>query len=549
MSIQKKWLGIGLAVTLLSTTALVGCTSSKNNADNGDKSTKEEQTLNLSNPDDLPTLDMAKATDNIAFTMASQVNEGLLRLDADGKVVPGVAEKWETSADGLTWTFHLRDNAKWSDGSAVTAQDFEYAWKRTLDPKTASQYAFMVAWVKGGDAYNKKNGTADQVMVKAKDDKTLEVVLEHPVPFFAEQLSFPVFFPEKQAFVEKQGDKFGSDADKALYNGPFKVSSWEHEQSVEIVKNDSYWDKANVKLDKAVFQVVKDANSQENLYQTGALDEFTLLREQIDRFKDTKEYQTVASLVTGYVLFNEKEKAFQNAKIRQALTYAIDADKYADVIYHNGTTGATAFVGTGVSNGQGGEFRKDNGDLIDRKDNASKAKDLLKQGLAEAGLSSFPKMKLTMYDDDSSKKGAEFITEQWRQNLGIDVEIENIPKKLVLSRLTKRDYQMSLITWGADYNDPMTYLDMWTTKGDFNSVDYSNPNYDALINKAKAETDAKKRMQYMADAEKILMTDMPIGPVYFRAKAVAVKPYFKGFTPRVFGPDFDLKYSYVEGKK
>ncbi|MGZ4135215.1 MAG: peptide ABC transporter substrate-binding protein, partial [Tumebacillaceae bacterium] len=168
MSIQKKWLGIGLAVTLLSTTALVGCTSSKNNADNGDKSTKEEQTLNLSNPDDLPTLDMAKATDNIAFTMASQVNEGLLRLDADGKVAPGVAEKWETSADGLTWTFHLRDNAKWSDGSAVTAQDFEYAWKRTLDPKTASQYAFMVAWVKGGDAYNKKNGTADQVMVKAK---------------------------------------------------------------------------------------------------------------------------------------------------------------------------------------------------------------------------------------------------------------------------------------------------------------------------------------------------------------------------------------------
>jgi oligopeptide transport system substrate-binding protein len=547
MKVQNKWFGIGLAVTVLSSVTLVGCTSSKNAATG--TQTKEEQTLNLSFPDDLPTLDMAKATDNIAFTVAAQVNEGLLRLDEKGKPIAGVAKTWETSSDGLTWTFHLRDDAKWSDGSPVTAQDFEYAWKRTLDPATASQYAFMVAWVKGGDAYNKKKGTADQVMVKAKDDKTLEVVLDHPVPFFAEQLSFPVFFPEKQSFVEKAGDKFGSEADKALYNGPFKISAWTHDQLVEIVKNDTYWDKSNVKLDKAVFQVVKDSNSEENLYQTGALDNFTLIREQIDRFKDTKEYQVVPSLTTGYLLFNEKEKAFQNAKIRQALTFAVDADKYADIIYHNGTMGATAFVGTGVSDGQGGDFRADNGDLINRKENAAKAKDLLQQGLKEAGLSAFPKMKLTMYDDDSNKKGAEFIKEQWRTNLSIDVDIESLPKKMVLANLTKRAYQIGLITWGADYNDPMTYLDMWTTKGDFNRVDYSNTSYDALINKAKAESDAKKRMQDMTDAEKILMQDMPVGPIYFKAKAVATKPYFKGYVPRVFGPDYDLKFAYVEGKK
>lgn len=550
MMTQKRWMGIGLAVSLVASGLLVGCGGSTTTdmQAQGQSSAKEPQELNLSFPDDLPTLDMSKATDDIAFTVAAQVNEGLVRLDANGKPVPGVAKSWETSPDGLTWTFHLRDDAKWSDGSAVTSHDFDYAWKRTLDPKTGSQYAFMVAWVKGGDAYSSGKGSADDVAIKCPDDKTLVVTLDHPIPFFAEQMSFPVFFPQKQSFVEQAGDKYGSDVDKALYNGPFKLSSWQHEQTIVAVKNDDYWDKANVKLDKVTWQVVKDANSQENLYQTGALDEFTLVRDQIDRYKDKPDYHVVPALTTGYLLFNEKVKVFQNAKIRQALTYAVDGDKYVDVIYHNGSVGATGFVGNGVSDGQGGEFVKVVGDLIDRKNNAAKAKDLLAQGLKEVGLTAFPKMTLTMYDDDSNKQGAEFIKEQWRQNLGIDVAIENIPKKLTLSRLTKKDYQISLITWGADYNDPMTYLDMWVTGGAFNRVGYSNPAYDAKINAAKAEPDAKKRMQDMEEGEKILMQDMPIGPVYFRALAEAVKPYFKGYVPRVYGPDYDLKYAYVQGK-
>jgi len=547
---KRTWIGTLSIVTLLTGT-MAGCSSDSGteNAADTEKKPAEEQVISLTLSDDIPTLDMSKATDGTSFTVAGQINEGLLRLDEKGTAVPGVAEKYETSPDGLKWTFYLRKDAKWSDGTQVTAKDFEYSWKRTLDPATASQYAFMVAWIKGGDAYNKKKGSADDVMVKAKDDLTLEVTLEQPVPFFAEQLAFPTFFPQKKEFVEKLGEKFGSEAEHALSNGPFKLSSWTHDQSVELVKNDTYWDKNKVKLEKVNFQILKDTSAQENLYASGQLDRFSLVREQIDRFKDTAEYSTVPELVTGYLLYNGKHKALQNVKIRKALTYAIDADKYADIIYHNGTSGATAFVGTGVSNGQGGEFRKDGGDLINRAANKAKAKQLLEEGLKEAGLTAFPAFKLMMADDDSNKKGAEFIKEQWRANLGIEVELENIPRKLQLTRNTKRDYDISFLTWGADYNDPMTYLDLWISGSDFNRVDYKSPKYDELIAKAKAEPDAKKRMGFMAEAEKVLMDDMPIGPVFFRAAAVASKPHVKNFVSRVFGPSYDLKFAYIEGKK
>ena len=197
--------------------------------------------------------------------MFQQTNEGLVRLDDKGVAQPGVAEKWDVSKDGLTYTFTLRDNAKWSDGSKVTAQDFEYSWKRTLDPKTAAQYAFMVGWVKGGNAFMGGKGSVDEVGVKAKDDKTLVVTLENPVPFFVEQMAFPTFFPQKKEFVEKQGDKYGTDADKQLYNGPFKLTSWVHEQSATIEKNENYWDAAKVKLEKVNYTVVKDSTVLEPL--------------------------------------------------------------------------------------------------------------------------------------------------------------------------------------------------------------------------------------------------------------------------------------------
>jgi oligopeptide transport system substrate-binding protein len=544
----KKWLGVGLAVTMLSSVALVGCGSTDSNSGDGKSGSTDEQVINLALGDEIPTLDVSKATDNIAFRILGQINEGLTRLDKTGKAAPGVAKEWKVSQDGLTYTFTLRDDAKWSDGSAVTAKDFEYSWKRTLDPKTASQYAFMVSWVKGGEAYNSGKGTKDEVGVKAKDDKTLEVTLDKPVPFFAEQMSFPLFYPQKQEFVEKQADKYGGDADKVLYNGPFKMTEWVHEQSATLVKNDNYWDKANVKLEKATYQVVKDSGALENLYQAGQLDRIGLVRDQVDRYKGTPEYVVIPELTNGYIQYNEKVKALTSPKVRKALTFAIDGDQYADIVYHNGSVGATGFVPTGTSNGNGGDFRKDNGDLLKRKENAGKAKDLLAEGLKDLGLSAMPKIKLLSDDGDVSKKASEFLKEQWRQNLGVDVEVENVPFKLRLKRTTDRDYDMVVSLWGADYNDPMTFLDMWITDGDFNENGYSNPKYDALISSAQKEPDSKKRMQYLYDAEKQLMEDMPVGPIFFRASSGVSRSYVKGWQTSMSAPDYDLKGVYIEGK-
>jgi oligopeptide transport system substrate-binding protein len=375
------------------------------------------------------------------------------------------------------------------------------------------------------------------------------VTLENPIPFFVEQTAFPLFYPQKKEFVEKQGDKYGADADKVLFSGPFKLTEWVHEQSATLKKNENYWDKDKVKLEQVNYQVVKDSGALENLYQAGQLDRIGLVRDQVDRYKDSSEFSTVGELTIGYLQYNNKVKVLTNAKVRRALTYAIDGDMYADIVYHNGTKGATGFVPAGTSNGQGGDFRKDNGDLIKRKENAPKAKELLQEGLKELGMTEFPKLKLLSDDGDVAKKASEFIKEQFRTNLGIDVEIENVPFKLRLKRSHEKDFDMVVSLWGADYNDPMTFLDMWVTNGDFNDVSWSNPKYDELIKNAQKEPDKKKRMQYLYDAEKLLMEEMPIGPIFFRGLAYITKPYVKGWQTNVSAPAYDLKGVYIEGKK
>jgi oligopeptide transport system substrate-binding protein len=552
----KKWLNVGVAVTVLASLALVGCGGSNDTADKGGSTgaagaPDATQEISLAFPDEIPTMDNSKATDAVSFTVFGQTMEGLTRLDKDGKVTKGVAESWDVSADGLKYTFHLRDNAKWSNGEAVTAHDFEYSWKRTLDPKTGAQYAFMVAWLKGGDEYNSgKAKTADGVGVKATDDKTLEVTLSRPIPFFLQQLTFPVFFPQNEKFVKAQGDKFGADASSTLSNGPFKFTEWNHEQNATAVKNDNYWNKDAIKLQKVTWQFIKDTSAAVNLYEAGQLDRtLPLVRDQVDTYKTSAEYSTVPELTNGYIEFNNAIPALKSPKVRQAITYAIDGDAFADVVYHNGTKGATGLVPDGTSNGQGGDFRKDQGDLINRKDNAAKAKDLLAAGLKDEGLTAFPKLKLTIDDGDVGKKASEFIKEQLRQKLNIDIDVETVPYKLRLDKEAKHNFELGWALWGADYNDPMTFLDMWTTDSPFNDAQYKNPAYDTLIKTAQGEADAKKRMSSLQDAEKLLLQDMPVGPVFFRARAFLTKPYVKDFVIRSSGPDYDLSFTYLSGKK
>lgn len=253
---------------------------------------KDDKVLNLATSSDIPSLDVSKSTDQQSFQTMNSTMEGLTRVDAEGKVQPGVAESWEVSEDGLTWTFKLRKNSTWSNGTPVTAKDFEYSWKRTLTPETASQYSYIMADIVGSSTEDIEANGVEGVGVKALDDYTLEVKLNRPVAYFAELMSFQVFFPQNQEFVESCGDAYGSAVDKQIYNGPFTLTSWKMEDQYTMEKNPNYWDAANVKLDKINTKVVKDTGAAISLYEDGQIDRVGLSSDYVDKYKDSEEFKT-----------------------------------------------------------------------------------------------------------------------------------------------------------------------------------------------------------------------------------------------------------------
>lgn len=535
----SKWLVVGVATAML-TSFTVGCGSSKGGTSGG------KDTLTVTLEAEPQALDQSLASAAVSFDIINEINEGLYRLDKDGKPQPALAAGMpQISADKLTYTIKLKDNITWSDGSPITAHDFEYAWKRTLDPKTKADYAFMVAWIKGGEEYMNGKGTADQVQVKALDDKTLRFTLTHPIPFMTAQLAFPPFFPQKKEFVEKYGSQYATDADKVLSNGPFKLEKWDHEQSLTLVKNDKYWDKDAVKLNKIQVQIANDNNTLANLYQSKEIDLARITRDQVDMWKDKPDYKVSPQLYITYVEMNETVPALKNEKIRKALYMAIDTSKLVDTIYHDGSQVPTGFVPVGTQDGNGKEYRKDAGNVLPKYDPVQ-AKKLLAEGLKEAGLSSFPNLKITGDDRENEKKAMEFIQGQWKQNLGIDVTVEAIPHKLRIDRGQKHQFQLLLYNWGADYNDPMTFLDLHQSQSAFNESLFSDPQYDALIDKAKVETDPAKRVQDFVAAEKILAEKMPVAPINFRSYSYLLNPQVKNFYFFPYGSEWDAKWAYIE---
>lgn len=547
----KKLLVLSLAVLMVLTALIAGC-SKKENTQNNNTNTaqeqkKDEQVLHMNLGDEPPLLDPQKSTDQISFWILNDTLEGLVRLNKEGKVEKGsgLAEDWDISQDGLTYTFHLRD-AKWSDGTPITAHDFEFAWKRALDPKTASEYAYQLFYLKNGEKFNAGKATADEVGVKALDDKTLEVTLERPAPQFLGLTAFTTYLPAQKAAFEKYGDKYGSSPDTMVYSGPFIIKEWIHEQKMVLAKNPNYWDKDSVKLDEIDFDMVKDNNTIVQNYDAGQYDETIVPGDYIDKYKDSPEFNRMVLATTWYLEFNNKNKIFSNKNIRKAFTLAIDRKAFADNVLKNGSVPALAFVPNLIP-GEKEEFRKEGGDYF--KDNdVETAKKLLAQGLKELGLTKLPKIKFVGGDTDTAKKHTQALQEFWKKNLGVDVELVNVAFKVRLDMMNKGDFDIVYAGWGADYNDPMTFMDLWVTGGGNNDAGYSNPEYDKLIEKAKSTNDTAVRMKAMHDAEKILMDDMPIGPLYFLGRGHVQKPYVKGLVKFPVGVDYEWKWTYIEGK-
>ncbi|MFP3391439.1 peptide ABC transporter substrate-binding protein [Brevibacillus sp. SIMBA_040] len=517
---MKKNVFVAMSSILVLGAALAGCGGASNEAakpadNNASQGATTEnaagpKVLKLNLHSEPPTADPGIAEDTTSSTIITATFEGLTRVGKDNKVHEAAAESYTVSEDGKKYTFKIRDN-KWSNGDAVTAKDFEFAWKRALDPKTASNYAYQLYYVKGAEAYNKGTGKVEDVGVKAVDDKTLEVELNNPTPFFLELVAFKTYFPVNQKVVEGN-EKWAMDAKTIVGNGPFKMETWEHKSKLVVVKNDNYWDKDNVKLDKIEFSMVEDENTELSMFENGELDwagspTSALPTDAIPALKESGKMTTQPIAGTYFYRFNTEKAPFNNAKIRKAFAYAIDRQGLIDNILQAGQLPATGYIPMSMALNKDGYFKD--------KD-LEAAKKMLEEGMKEAGISKFPAITLSYNTSEGHKKIAEAIQDQWKKNLGVDVKLENKEWKVYLDDVHQGKYQVARAGWLGDFNDPINFLEMFKDKdGGNNDTRWENPKYKELLNQSALEPDLEKRKAILAEAEQILMDEMPIMPIYY----------------------------------
>jgi oligopeptide transport system substrate-binding protein len=505
--------------------------------------------LNVNFGAEIRYLDSALATDEISFEILVNTMEGLYRLDPDQKPVPAAAEGAEVSKDGLTYTFTLRDGTEWSNGDPVTSQDYKYAWLKVLNPDTASEYSYIIyTFVRGAAEYNAGEGSSEDVAIETPDDRTLRVTLVSKSPFFLQLTSFPLYFPQQQKYVEQQGDDYAQDADTLIYNGPYVMTQGGVGAGGTTIleKNDRYWDKANVAVQRINGRIVKDSDTALNLYEAGELDITGLVGDKVAKYEDSPEFYRRVQATTFYGELNHDVPALRNLNIRRALMTGFDRKILTERILANGSEPAYALVPPAITPGPGDQtFRQALGDLVPT--DTSGARQLWEQGVEELGET--PRLKMLFDDSTFSRDIATFIQGQYKENLGADLEIETTTFEAGLARVQKKDYQVSFVSgWGADYNDPMTFLDLFLSDSPLNNTSWANEHYDELINGAKQEGDQEKRMQMMQEAEPILFDEAVMIPEYYSAVAGLKKPYFKGFVPHDFGGSPDFKYASIERK-
>lgn len=489
------------------------------------------------------TVDPRKSTSIAASIVEAQLFEGLTTLDAANKPLPAAAERWEVSADGLTYRFYLRPDARWSNGQPVTAADFEYAWKTTLSPELASSYAYQLFYLKNGEAYNQNKVAADAVGVRALGEHLLEVALERPTPYFISLVAFHTYYPvNRQAAAN---EKWAADARTVVGNGPFKLARWVHENKMELAKNEHYWDAVRVRLPRIDIVLVDAASTVLVMFENRQLDmaENPPISE-IPRLEREGKLQIYPFLGVTYYNFNVIRPPFDNPKVRQAFSLAIDRRTVTERVVRGGQLPALAFVPPGVPDVlPGRDFRATGGDYLTDND-ATAARRLLAEAGFEGGRG-LPPITLLYNTNESNKAIAEAVQEMWRKNLGVTVELANQEWKVFLDNLEKHNFQVSRDNWIGDYVDPMTFLDLFESGGGNNSPGYANPAYDRLLAVARTARGPGERIAAMHDAEKLLLADAVIAPIYFNTSSVMIRPNVRGQIRTILGVVY-LKEAYIE---
>ncbi|MDK6809799.1 peptide ABC transporter substrate-binding protein [Ligilactobacillus agilis] len=518
------------------------------------QTTSKQQELRLSASAPLDTIDISKAT---GYGQTGNVFESFYRLGKNGQPTAGLAKKATVSADGLTWTFTLRD-AKWSNGDQITAQDFVYSWRRSLTPKTASPYAYLFSGVKNADAISKGKLPVEQLGIKALDNKTVEISLEKPIAYFKVLMAYPLFGPQNQKVVEKYGKKYATNSKYMVYSGPFVIKDWTGTSDKwSFQKNPNYWDKKQVKLDKISYKVVSNPNTGYELYQQDKLDMTPLSSQQVKNYKNSSEFKQYPYSYVAFLAYNfnatnaANKKALNNQNIRRALSLALDRKVLTKKVFGDGSQVPTGFVANDLAkNPQTGvDFAKEQAVTKTVAYDANLAQKYWRKGLTETGLKELTFNILASSDTPTNDALTQYLQSQYTKVLpGLKVKVQNIPGKSALERARKGEFDIYVSGWGGDFNDPITFLQIPLTGTSYNYGNYSNSEYDRLIAKATNEdaNDKLARWNDLVAAAKLFNSQQGVSPLYQQTTAYLQKKRVKGIIHNTAGTQWNYKYAYLK---
>jgi oligopeptide transport system substrate-binding protein len=502
----------------------------------------ETGTVIVNNQSEPETIDPSLYTGHPDATIIIQLFEGLISFNPQTlEPVPGVAEEWNISPDGLVYTFHLRKTARWSDGKPVTARDFKYSLIRLLRPETASRYAYQAYYIKNGESFNKGEiEDESELGIEVIDDYALKITLESPTPYFLSLLFHPTLYPVRQDVVEKYGTDW-TRPENIVGNGPFVLEKWQLQKEMVMTPNPYYWDLKNVKPKKLIFYPIENALTAYKMYQA---DQIMVTQPvplaSIDKLIAEKDPELMVApyFTTYFYKINTTLPALKNKKIRKALSLVIDRNKIVEKILKAGQLPAWTLVPPETT-------RYDPPVPEYTKVDIPEAKKLLREGLTEENLEAFPETRLLYNTSEAHKKLALAVTDMWREHLGLNIVPYNQEWKVFLKTENNMDYQIIRQGWVGDYLDPNTFLDLFLTNGGNNNTGWSNAGYDSLIRSAAREQNTHERMELLKKAEAILIDEQPIIPLYFYVMTILKKPYLKGY----YGNAMDLhnyKHAYID---
>ena len=494
------------------------------------------------------TLDPRKSRGLSEARIEANLFEGLITYGKDGALVGGAAEKWTVSPDGRVYTFTLRANARWSNGDPVTAADFEYAWKKTLDPRFDSKNALLLYFLKGAQDYNTGKGPAEAVGVKALDERTLEVTLEQPVPFFLSMLAHHAFYPVNRR-VDESSPLWMTSAKAFVGNGAFVLKAWRPGSRIETVKNPYYWDAANVKTGRLDFLLPDSSAAALALFDAGQADYYddcldALSSAAIERFQKDGSLKTAPCLAAVYCVLNvsTKKVPLSNAMLRKAFSLAIDREELARIA-GGGAVAAYALVPPGVPDAaKGSDFRKEGGNLVEGL-NVAKAQRLLAEA-GHPGGKGLPAFALTFRAGETNAAVAKAIKDMLKENLGVTAILQQQKWDAFRQNLACGNYQIACNVRVGEIADPLAFLNLFESRSGSNASKYSNPRYDQALRQS-CGLPSSERMRLLHEMEKYIITDeMVVLPLYFVPQNVLAKPYLKGCITTPDGITY-FKYAYV----